>query len=144
MRIAVALIVVASLVLLGVRSAVQPSTGILLDAIRELGPISGWRCAQAGPYVYDPRRERPDATLFAEAPEATIQATVSGVEVERVEANLLGGDTVVWSHVGAQRRVYVVSPGRSRTIGMDLEVGRAAICMSELGAWHIVAEHALE
>ena len=118
----------------------------------ELGPISGWRCAQNGVYVYDPRRDSPDGTLLADAPEQLIWNEIPDVEVERVEANLRGGDTVVWTHYSHRRRrqrrnrrrVYVLSPGRLQTIGIDLGSGWTAICTSHLGDWHIVAEHALE
>src|SRR5262245_43827509 len=117
-RVVVALASVLVLVALAVRVASEPSSAIVVEAIRELGPVSGWRCAQGGAYVYDPRRERPDSLLFATRPEVIIQRAIEGVEVERVEADLHGGDTVVWSHVAAQRRVYVLSPGRQRTIGL--------------------------
>jgi hypothetical protein len=145
-RLVVALGSVLVLVALAVRVASEPSSALVVEAMRELGPISGWRCAQGarGAYVYDPRRERPDSTLFAERPEVVIQRAIDGVEVERVEADLRGGDTVVWSLVAAQRRVYVLSPGRQRAIGLDLVAGRAAICQSELGDWQVVAEHTLE
>jgi hypothetical protein len=70
------------------------------------------------------------------------------VQVERVEANLRDGDTVVWTRVVApdgteERRVYVLTPGRLQTISLDRSDGRINICNSHLGDWHVVAEHAL-
>jgi hypothetical protein len=124
----------------------EPATLSLAQAMRDLGPISGWRCAQSASYVYDPRRDSPDQTLLAEAPELLLM----DLEVERVEANLRGGDTVIWTRGSARededrrQRVYVLSPGRLQTIGVDLDSGWTAICTSHLGDWHIVAEHALE
>ncbi len=117
----------------------------------DLGPISGWRCARNAIYSYDPHRERPDSTLLVNAPEDTLRArVVGGVEVDRVEASLQGGDTVVWTRVVAEdqsneeRRVYVLSPGRLQAIGNDPTQGRIAICYSQLGDWRIVAEHGLQ
>ncbi len=120
---------------------------MLLEAVRELGPLSGWRCARSATYVYDPRRERADSTLLAQPPEEVVTQAFPGVEIEKVEANLRGGDTVVWTRVAVaddgleldEARVYVLSPGRLQTIGPD----RAMICNSHLADWKIVAEHAL-
>jgi hypothetical protein len=128
----------------------EPATLSLAQAMRDLGPISGWRCAQSASYVYDPRRDLPDQTLLAEAPELLLVDQVADLEVERVEANLRGGDTVIWTRSSAReeedprQRVYVLSPGRLQTIGVALDSGWTAICTSHLGDWHIVAEHALE
>jgi len=115
--------------------------------MRELGPLSGWRCARSATYVYDPRRERADSTLLAQPPEEVITQAFPGVEIEKVEANLRGGDTVVWTRVAIaadgldldESRVYVLSPGRLQAIAPD----KAIICNSHLADWHIVAEHAL-
>jgi hypothetical protein len=151
--ILLALLVVA----LSVPRLLDPSTLVLVQAIRELGPISGWRCAQSATYAYDPHRERPDATLLAEAPEDVLssqaayvdQARGARIELDRVEANLRGGETVVWTRVVAQdeteeRRVYVLSPGRLQAVGSDLNRGQTAICYSQLGSWRIIGEHALQ
>jgi hypothetical protein len=94
--------------------------------------------------VYDPRHDSADSTLLSDAPEAVLP----GVQVERVEANLRDGDTVVWTHLetpegGEERRVYVLSPGRLRTITLERTDGRIKICNSQLGDWHVIAEHAL-
>jgi hypothetical protein len=135
---------------LGVPRLFEPSTLVLARAVLDLGPISGWRCAQSAPYVYDPHRERPDSTLLVDAPEDTLRATVARLEVDRVEASLQGGDTVTWTRVLAEdqsdeeRRVYVLSPGRLQAIGNDPKQGRIAICYSQLGDWRIVAEHGLQ
>jgi hypothetical protein len=144
--------VTAFLVFLIVRLGVL-ATLQLLVAVRDLGPISGWRCAESGTYTYDPRRERADSALLAEPPESVL----SGVDVEKVEADLRGGDTVVWTHVsgadpgksepvgsGGERRVYVLSPGRLQTLTSDFDPrGPTAICNAYLGAWQITAEHAV-
>jgi hypothetical protein len=142
----------AALLAAGVPRLFEPSTWYLAQAARELGPISGWRCARDSTYVYDPRRDSPDATLLSEAPERVLWDRIPHLQVERVEANLRGGDTVVWTRTVAEddsrleheRRVYVLSPGRLQTIGIDLDSGWTAICTSHLGDWHIVAEHALQ
>jgi len=122
----------------------EPATWTLARAVRELGPISGWRCAQSA-YAYDPRRNRADTTLLAEPPEDVVNSAVPEVTVELVEADLHGGDTVVWSRLGPEeaggpRRVYVLSPGRLLAVGDE----PAAICYAHLGDWRIVAEHALD
>jgi hypothetical protein len=139
---------VVLVLLLGVERLLQPATWALAQAVRDLGPISGWRCAQSGAYVYDPRRDRPDTALLAEPPEQVLRVAVPQVTVERVEANLRGGDTVVWSRLGAEdeggeRRVYVLNPGRMQAVISDFPDTRATVCYSHLGDWHIVAEHAL-
>jgi len=146
MRLGAALTVVVLLVA-GMPRVMEPSSWMLLAAVRELGPLSGWRCARSATYVYDPRRERADSTLLAQPPEQVITQAYPGVEIEKVEANLRGGDTVVWTRVAVaddgleldQARVYVLSPGRLQSIAPD----KTMICNSHLADWHIVAEHAL-
>jgi hypothetical protein len=139
-----------ALLLVGGPRLFEPATLTLAQAMRQLGPISGWRCARNTTYVYDPRRDTPDATLLAEAPEQVLLDQVRDLQVERVEADLRGGDTVVWTRLVAaddtsiERRVYVLSPGRLQTIGIDLDSGWTTICNSHLGGWHIVAEHGLQ
>ena len=147
MRLGAALITVVVLLVAGVPRLMEPSTWVLLAAMRELGPLSGWRCARSATYVYDPRRERADSTLLAQPPEEVITRAFPGAEVEKVEANLRGGDTVVWTRVALaadgldldEARVYVLSPGRLQAIAPDKPI----ICNSHLADWHIVAEHAL-
>src|SRR5205807_2628411 len=78
----------------GVQRLFEPAHWSLAQAVRELGPFSGWRCTLSGPYVYDPRRDRADTTLLSEPPEEMLRVAVPEVSVERVEANLQGGDTV--------------------------------------------------
>ena len=58
-----------------------------MEAVRELGPVGGWRCADGGPYVYDPRRERADLGVLSEAPEAIAR----GVEVLALTLARLAG-----------------------------------------------------
>ena len=108
--------------------------------VRELGLVSGWRCMQSPVYTYEPSRERADQTLVAEVPEATVMQRVPGAEIDRVEADLHGGDTLVWSRALGpdggldDYRVYVLTPGRLR---------RTPVCNSQLGDWKIVGEHDL-
>jgi len=135
---------VVVLLVVGAPRLAEPSSLALLQAVRDLGPISGWRCANSAVYVYDPRHDRVDSTLLSDAPEAMLP----GVQVERVEANLRDGDTVVWTRAetldgSEERRVYVLSPGRLQTISLDRAEGRIKICNSHMGDWHVVAEHAL-
>lgn len=148
--LSVGLIILVLVMLVGAQRLSEPDTWALAQAMRELGPVGGWRCAQsgAGAYVYDPRRERPDSGLLADAPEATLRVAVPEVTVERVEADLRGGDTVVWSRIGGDadtgtRRVYVLSPGRMQAVTLNSAGQSAIICQSHMGDWRIVAEHAL-
>jgi hypothetical protein len=149
-RRASSLVVAAALLLVGVPRLFDPATVSLAEAIRQLGPVSGWRCARSATYAYDPRRDSPDPTLLADPPEQLLWDQVPHLQVERVEADLRGGDTVVWTRIvgeddsHAERRVYVLSPGRLQTIAFDPASGGAAICNGHLGAWHIVGEHGLE
>jgi hypothetical protein len=148
-RFALGVGVALSLGVVGLPRLFEPSTLSLARAIRELGPISGWRCAHDATYVYDPRRDSPDPTLLSDAPEQLLRDQVPGLQIEWVEANLRGGDTVVWTRLGAdddpsaERRVYVLSPGRMQTTGIDLDSGWTVICNSHLGDWYIIAEDGL-
>jgi hypothetical protein len=147
MRVGVALALLALLVL-GVPRLFDPSTWVLMEAVRALGPISGWRCAHGPIYTYDPRREQADTTLLSQPPEDAVSLTVSGVEVDKVEANLRSGDTSVWTQAvrddgSVEARVYVLSPGRVQRITSELAPVPTTICNSHLGDWRIVAEHAL-
>jgi len=69
--------------------------------------------------------------------------------VERVEANLRGGDTTLWTHVPTaengtvERRVYVLTPGHLRAITLDHDNAQTTICYTDLGNWRIIAEHRL-
>jgi hypothetical protein len=137
------------LVMLVLPRLFEPSTIALVQAMRVLGPVSGWRCAQNATYVYDPHHEQPDSTLLADAPDDVLTALVPHVAIDRVEANLRGGDTVIWTRVVAadaneERRVYVLTPGRLQAVANDLADGRAATCYSHLGDWRVIAEHGLQ
>jgi hypothetical protein len=129
--------------------------------MRQLGPISGWRCAHGPTYAYDPLHERPDSTLLSDRPEDVLVGRDPLLQVDRVEANLQGGDTVVWTHMrssdqlaataggdqtdeSGERRVYVLSPGRQQAVDLDVSEFRSPICYSRLGDWRIVAEHGLQ
>jgi hypothetical protein len=143
MRWALPLLVVVLLVVGGTKLG-EPSTVALLQAVRELGPVSGWRCASGATYSYDPRRDGGDSTLLSDAPEQA----VTNIVVERVEANLRGGDTILWSHLDAddgsvERRVYVLSPGQLRAVTLERDSAPTTICYSHLGNWRIIAEHRL-
>jgi len=139
-RLGIALLLLVVLIA-GAPRLVDQHTWILLQAVRDLGPLAGWRCAQASTYVYDPSHERPDSTLLSEPPEARVLAQVPWLEVDKVEANLRGGDTLVSAHSSiepgdAERRVYVLSPGRLQTI----TVNDVRLCNVHLSDWQIVGE----
>lgn len=120
-----------------------PQTALMLEAMRSLGPVSGWRCANLATYVYDPRHDTVDTRLLAEAPEAVVAAAYPEVTVERAEVSLRGGDAVLWTTTerGAQY-VYVLSPGAAEAIGTPRT--RPATCYADQRAWRVVAEHALQ
>jgi hypothetical protein len=141
-RLAAALILVIVLVA-GVPRVLDPQTWVLLQAVRDLGPLSGWRCAHSPTYVYDPTRERADPTLLAEPPEARVLAQAPWLEVDRVEADLRGGDTLVSAHASTDRRVYVLSPGRLQTVTVSLLGAQTSPCNAHLGDWQIVGEQEL-
>jgi hypothetical protein len=136
------LLVVLGLLVAGQRLS-DPSTRATLVAMQQLGPIAGWRCGQSALYLYDPRHERADATLVLEPPEALAPSDVRAV---RVEVNLRGGDTTVWTlPVDADpdekpNRVLVMGPGLLRAVDVD----GTTLCYSGLGSWFIVADHALQ
>jgi hypothetical protein len=147
-RLAVAIVLVG-LVAVGIARLFDPSTWVLFEAMRALGPISGWRCAQSPTYTYDPRHERADTTLLSESPEAVLAQTAPGLEIEKVEADLRGGDAVLWTTLATDdgievRRVYVLSPGRLQTVVYDLSDVRTTICTSHMADWQVVGEHSLE
>lgn len=132
----------------GGRQAFNPSTWRLAEAVADLGPISGWRCAQSRTYVYDPRSDRRDTTLVSAAPEAIVRQAVPGAQVERVEVDLQIGQAVASAQVvqadGTEAtRVYVLSPGRLRATTFDEAGARVTVCDSHLSDWHIVGEQAL-
>lgn len=145
MRPATALLLLVVLVTgVGVSRLLDPQTLRLVQAVRDLGPVAGWRCVESASYSYDPSHERPDSTLLSEPPEARVLAEVPWLEVDRVEANLRGGDTLVSAHSpiesGAdERRVYVLSPGRLQTV----TVNQDRLCNVHLGDWQIVGEQEL-
>lgn len=139
-------VIVLLVLVLGVPRIFDPQTWILVQAVRSLGPLSGWRCANAAAYTYDPSREQADSTLLAEPPEARVLAQMPWLEVDQVEANLRGGDTLVSTHAAAERgdrRVYVLSPGRLQAINVLVLGGRLSVCNAHLGDWHIVGEQNL-
>jgi hypothetical protein len=138
MRVAIAAIVCVVLVL-GVPRLWDPRTWILVQAVHALGPVSGWRCADSSTYVYDPDQERPDSTLLAEPPEASVLAQVPWLEIDHVEANLRGGETLVSTHGPDDSRVYVLEPGRLQSITAN----GTPICNAHLSDWQIVGEEEL-
>ena len=128
------------LVVLALVAAAQ--NDVLLTAVGALGPLGGWRCAQAAQYVYDPRRERADAALVVEAPERLVPADV---QVVRVEVGLRGADTTVWTRppgaaeAALPNRVFVLSAGALRPVNL----GPHTICNAHLGSWKIIGEQDL-
>jgi hypothetical protein len=146
-RLAAALIVVGGVAGASVLAQQQQSL-TLLAAVRDLGPISGWRCAQSSSYVYDPNREHPDPGLLADRPEALVLDGGPGVGVDSVEVDLHTGDAVVSAHASGpvlrdDRLVYVLSPGRLRSVTFDDGAIRTTICNAQLGDWKIIGEHNL-
>ncbi len=138
MRLVIAGLAVLTL-LFGVTRLWDPHTWIVLHAVQNLGPVSGWRCADSATYVYDPNHERPDSTLLADPPEASVLAQVPWLEIDHVEANLRGGDTLVSTHGPEDSRVYVLEPGRLQSI----TAGDTPICNVHLSDWHIVGAEEL-
>jgi hypothetical protein len=134
------LVVLAS----GAVRLLDPETWLLARATAALGPVSGWRCAHLSSYVYEPTREQPDSALLADPPEAVVQAAIPNVVVERVEAGLRGGDTLVSVRAamidGEEQRVYVLSPGRLQALTLDIGGARTTVCNAHLGDWRIVGE----
>jgi hypothetical protein len=129
MRIGLAAVVLLAM-LIGTR-LFDPRTVALAQAVRDLGPISGWRCAESPTYAYDPSHERRDSNLLAEAPEAAVLAQVPWLEIERVEADLRGGDTLVTARGPEDRRVYVLAAGSLQS---------TSVCNAHLSHWQIVGE----
>jgi hypothetical protein len=143
-----AALVLLVVILAAVPRLLDPQTWILVQAVRDLGPVTGWRCAESSTYVYDPSRERADSTLLSEPPEARVLAQVPWLEVDRVEANLRGGDTLVSAHAAIEpgadeRRVYVLSPGRLQTVTVSLLGRQTSLCNAHLSDWQIVGEQEL-
>jgi hypothetical protein len=136
-------LVLLLVLLAGVPRLLDPQTLILLQAVRDLGPISGWRCARSETYTYDPSRERPDPTLLADPPEAAVLAQVPWLEIEHVEANLRGGDTLVTARELDADRVYVLAPGTLQSIRVQSLGGDATLCNVHLSNWQIVGEQEL-
>ncbi len=147
MRFTTALLVLVALVALAPR-LLDPQTWILAQAVLRLGPVSGWRCAESSTYVYDPAQDQVDSTLLSDPPEDQVLSRVPWFEVDQVEANLRGGDTLVSvrsaSSDGAEeRRVYVLSPGKLQAVNVVLLGGEATLCNAHLGNWQIVGEQEL-
>jgi hypothetical protein len=146
-RIGAALVLLVVLAV-GAPKLFEPATWALLDAVRQLGPISGWHCVESATYIYDPTRESADATLVSDPPEALVLQQVQDRELDYVEIDLRGGDSLVWTHAAAaqngsdDRRVYVMSPGVLQPITVDAAGRPRTICNSHLGDWRIVEEHA--
>lgn len=149
MRLATVASILAVLVV-GVPRLMDPQSWILAQAAFELGPLSGWRCAQSTRYVYDPSQEQPDATLLAERPEVVVQSSAPWLDVTEVDADLRGGDTLVKVSGTApdgtkdgDRRVFVLSPGRMQGVSVSVLGGQGTLCNAHLGGWHIVGEQEL-
>jgi hypothetical protein len=152
-RLALASIVAVPL-LLAVAASPRPlglQVQLLLTAVAQLGPIAGWRCLSEPVYRYDPRRQRPESALVSEAPEAAVAARLDGrtLKVEQVEVHLRGGDTLVRARVQKADgtyapRVYVLVPGRSTYVSVDLPRQDIVLCNARLGDWNVVGEQSTE
>ncbi len=134
--------------LIVVQRSLEPATWALAYAVRELGPVSGWRCAQSDAYVYDPRRDGADSGLIDDAPEDLLKSVAPDQTAERVEVNLRDGETTVWTRLGVEedggpQRVYVLSPGRVRAVIFEYFNSKSNLCTAHLGDWQVVAEHTL-
>ncbi len=139
-------VIVAVVLVAAVPRAFDPATWTLVQAVRALGPVGGWHCAAGATYVYDPSRGRPDSALIVERPEDTVLARAPEQVIDHVDADLSGGDSLVWTHGitsdggDGPRRVYVLSPGRLQPITVD-QAGRAAtLCNAGMADWRIVGE----
>ncbi len=140
MRLAIAALAATIVLVGGVTRLSDPRTSGLVAAVQDLGPVSGWRCADSPIYAYDPSHERADSTLLADPPEASVLAQVPWLEIDRVEANLRGGETLVSARgPDTDQRVYVLQPGRLQSITS----GDTLICNARLSDWHIVDEEEL-
>jgi hypothetical protein len=127
----------------GAPRVVDPQTWSVVQAVRALGASAGWRCAQSATYAYDPSHERRDSTLLADPPEAVVLAQVPWLEIDRVEANLRGGDTLVTARGPDDERVYVLAPGKLQAIRVQLPGGETTLCNAHLSDWQIVGEQEL-
>jgi hypothetical protein len=140
-----ALLLVAVVLVAATPRLLEPGTWSVLQAMAALGPLSGWRCAHGPEYTYDPRHESADSALLADSPEAPVLAHVPWLEIDRVEVDLRGGDTLVSARApmpdGTEApRVYVLSPGKLQAITADLADGPGTLCNAHLGDWQIVGE----
>ena len=142
----VAALSVLILIVVGAPGVLNPRTGMLLRAMRDLGPFSGWRCLDTPVYIYEPGHESRDSTLVADPPEVVVLQHAPDVEIDSVSVNLHGGESVIWTHysnVGEGRRVYELSPGRIEAETYDLKGAVVTLCNSHIGDWKIVGEHDL-
>ena len=151
----VALGLAALLGLFGV-SRLDESALSALQAYAELGLVSGSRCLARSAYVYDPRRERPDPLLFTDPAEQPVIAqleaaletpgsSLAGFEVERVQADIVGGPATVWailrlSDQSEQRWVYTLQPERFQRVSLDLPHKEIMLCNKAIGQWRLDGE----
>jgi hypothetical protein len=142
-----AVLVLLVMLTAGVPRLFDPETWLLLDAVRDLGAISGWRCVHST-YVYDPNHEQPDSVLLVDRPEAVVLDQIPGVAVDTVAVDLHGGEALLSAHglgpvLRDERLVYVLSPGRFRSLTVEEGTARTTICNAALGDWKIVGEQNL-
>jgi len=138
----------AGVIAIGLLVLQQPPHDALIPAMADLGPLDGWRCAETSVYVYEPRHERGDGSLLDDPPQATLAALDAGLEVERVEVQLDGGQAVVWTTrttTDGRRapRVFVLAPGRLRAVSINRGGRPIHVCDSHLGNWQVVGDEAL-
>jgi hypothetical protein len=135
---------VAAVAVVGIAVLMSPPYEPLRASVAQLGPVAGWRCAETATYVYDPRHGQPDETLLDEPPETTLQSSYPDLEIQRIEVNLRSGETVAWTlQPSGVQRVFVLDPGRLRTVGLNRAGAFVPICDSHLGDWQIIADHTL-
>ncbi len=101
--------------------------------VRQLGLWDAWRCLHTATYVYEPRWNWLHGALLAEAPEAGLP------DVQNVKVSLHSGEAIA----RAKGHVYVLQPGQLTVVTDPQGTEPRPLCVTHLGKWQIVGEHAL-
>ncbi len=102
--------------------------------MQQLGLWDGWRCLHTATYVYEPRWNWLHGALLAEAPETALPTNVQTIEV-----SLHSGDAIART----KGHVYVLQPGQLTVVTDPQGTEPRPLCVTHLGKWQIVGEHAL-